>query len=40
MDLGEGDGSESDGRSYRPADSVSQAGSTVSLAPDTVEELS
>ena len=39
MDLGEEDGLESDDRSSRPEDSI-LAGSAVSPAHDTVEELS
>ena len=38
--LGEGDGSESDDRSTRPEDSISQVGSAISPAHDSVEELS
>ena len=40
MDLGEGDRSKSKDRSLRPEDSVSQAGSSVSPAHNTVEKLS
>ena len=40
VDLGEGDGSESDDRSLRPEDSFSQAGSPISPARESVEELS
>ena len=39
-DFGEGDGSESDDRSLRPEDSFSQAGSPISPARESVEELS